>query len=667
LGVVEVNVIQMNGAKSEEAPLLEHRVSSKKDTEDMERKKKDVKAMLIKEEERETGVMSWKVLSRYIEAVGGTWVVVVLFFFYVMVEVARLSTSGWLAIWTDVTRPKMHGPFFYLQVYMLLSFVQVFFNFGNNFWLVLSSLVAARKLHNRMLESVLRAPISFFHVNPLGRILNRFAKDTGEIDRTIAWYLNVLLAAVFELLSTFVLIGFVNTIALWAILPLLLVFNMVYLYFQSTVREVKRLDAITRSPVYAQFSETLNGAASIRAYNLYDRMAIKSGKAVDANIRYMVVNMSSNRWLSIRLEFLGGLMIWITATLAVFGNAQASEQAAFAPQMGLLLSYTLNITFLMMLTLRLASLVENCFNAVERLGNYIDTPSEAPLVIEGYRPPPAWPTDGAIEFQNVVMRYRPGLPPVIHGLSFKIHPMEKIGVVGRTGAGKSSMINILFRIVEAESGHILIDGLSIGKMGLSDLRKNLGIIPQSPVLFSGSMRFNLDPFGEHTDADLWESLERAHLTDVFHRNGIGLDSEVSEGGENFSVGQRQLLNLARALIRRSKILVLDEATASVDYATDALIQNTIRKEFKSCTMITIAHRLNTIIDTDRILVLDSGMLIEFNTPQQLLSNADSMFSGMVRSTGAANARHLHHIVTGGTNMESEIEEVNESQHIANGH
>jgi ATP-binding cassette subfamily C (CFTR/MRP) protein 1 len=518
-----------------------------------------------------------------------------------------------------------------------------------------------------MLESVLRAPISFFHVNPLGRILNRFAKDTGEIDRTLAWYVNGLLAAGFELLSTFVLIGFVNTIALWAILPLLLVFNMAYLYFQSTVREVKRLDAITRSPVYAQFSETLNGAASIRAYNLYDRMAIKSGRAVDANIRYMVANTSSNRWLSIRLEFLGGLMIWITATLAVFGNARASDQAAFAPQMGLLLSYTLNITFLMMLTLRLASLAENSFNAVERVGNYIDTPSEAPLVIEGYRPPPAWPTDGAIEFQNVVMRYRPDLPPVIHGLSVKIHPMEKIGVVGRTGAGKSSMINTLFRMVEAESGHILIDGLSIRKMGLSDLRKNLGIIPQSPVLFSGSMRFNLDPFGKHTDADLWESLERAHLTDVFHRNGIGLDSEVSEGGENFSVGQRQLLNLARALIRRPKILVLDEATASVDYATDALIQKTIRKEFKSCTMITIAHRLNTIIDTDRILVLDAGMLIEFNTPQQLLSNTDSMFSGMVQSTGAANARHLHRIVMGGTNMESEIEEVNQSQYFANGH
>lgn len=509
---------------------------------------------------------------------------------------------------------------------MLFS-VQVCLTLANSFWLVLSSLAAAQCLHNGMLGAILRAPMSFFHSNPVGRIINRFAKDTGDIDRNVAMYTNMFLTSWFSLISTFFLIGYVNMVSLWTVLPLLLAFYSSYLYFQATAREVKRMDSITRSPVYAQFGEALNGLATIRAYKAYDRMARMNGQAMDTNARFTVVTMSSNRWLGVRLEFLGGLMIWLTGTMAVFGNARASDPAAFAPQMGLLLSYALNITNLMTAVLRLASLAENSFNAVERVGNYIDVEQEAPLVIEGHRPPPGWPAAGKVEFKNVVMRYRPNLPPVLHGVSVEIQPMEKVGVVGRTGAGKSSMFNTLFRIVEAESGQIFIDGVDIHSLGLADLRKSLGIIPQTPVLFSGTIRFNLDPFSEHTDADLWESLERAHLKDVVRRNALGLAAEVSEGGENFSVGQRQLLSLARALLRRSKILVLDEATAAVDVGTDALIQKTIREEFKSCTMLIIAHRLNTIIDSDRIMVLDAGRVVEMDTPQRLITKENSMFAG----------------------------------------
>lgn len=514
--------------------------------------------------------------------------------------------------------------------YLLLIFfslLQVCLTLANSFWMVLSSLAAAQFLHNGMLGSILRAPMSFFHANPMGRIINRFAKDTGDIDRNVALFTNMFLTSVFQLLSTFFLIGFVNTISLWAILPLLGAFYSFYLYFQATAREVKRMDSITRSPVYAQFGEALNGLATIRAYKAHDRMARMNGHAMDTNLRFTVVTITSNRWLAIRLEFLGGLMIWMTGTLAVFGNARASDPAAFAPQMGLLLSYALNMTTLMTITLRSASVAENSFNSVERVGNYIDLTPEAPLVIEDHRPPPGWPSAGQVKFENVVMRYRPHLPPVLHGLTVEIRAMEKIGVVGRTGAGKSSMFNTLFRIVEAEQGQIFIDGVDVHSLGLSDLRKSLGIIPQTPVLFSGSIRFNLDPFNEHTDADLWESLERSHLKDVVRRNTLGLEAEVAEGGENFSVGQRQLLSLARALLRRSKVLVLDEATAAVDVGTDSLIQKTIREEFKSCTMLIIAHRLNTIIDSDRIMVLDAGQLVEIDTPLNLLSKDDSVFSG----------------------------------------
>ncbi|GKU99909.1 hypothetical protein SLEP1_g12688 [Rubroshorea leprosula] len=351
-------------------------------------------------------------------------------------------------------------------------------------------------------------------------------------------------------------------------------------------------------------------------------------------------------------------MIWLTATFAVMQNGRAENQAAFAATMGLLLSYTLNITTLLSGVLRQASRAENSLNAVERVGTYIDLASEAPDVIESNRPPPGWPSSGSIKFEDVVLRYRPELPPVLHGLSFTISPSEKVGIVGRTGAGKSSMLNALFRIVEVEKGRISIDGCDLAKFGLTDIRKALSIIPQSPVLFSGTVRFNLDPFSEHNDADLWEALERAHLKDVIRnillvwmlRKILLTDVQqnayfyVLEGGENFSVGQRQLLSLSRALLRSSKILVLDEATAAVDVRTDALIQKTIREEFKYCTMLVIAHRLNTIIDCDRILVLDAGQVLEHDTPEELLSKEESAFAKMVQSTGPANAQYLHSLV-----------------------
>ncbi|KAL7593059.1 hypothetical protein Lser_V15G32576 [Lactuca serriola] len=603
-------------------------------------KKKGPKSVLIKQEERETGVISFNVLKRYKDALGGWFVVVILFGCYAATETLRILSSSWLSIWTDESTPKNYSPLFYNLIYALLSLGQVMVTLVNSFWLIVTSLHAARKLHNAMLGSILRAPMVFFHTNPLGRIINRFSKDLGDIDRNVAPFVNMFLGQVSQLLSTFVLIGLLSTMSLWAILPLLLVFYGAYLYYQSTAREVKRLDSITRSPVYAQFGEALNGLSTIRAYKAYDRMAKINGNSMDNNIRFTLVNMSANRWLAIRLETVGGLMIWLTATFAVMQNGKARNQEAFASTMGLLLSYALNITTLLTTVLRLASLAENSLNAVERVGTYIELPSEAPGVIEDNRPPPGWPSEGSIKFEDVVLRYRPELPPVLHGLTFLIPASDKVGIVGRTGAGKSSMLNALFRIVELERGRIVIDNCDIGKFGLTDLRKVLGIIPQAPVLFSGTVRFNLDPFNEHNDPDLWESLERAHLKDVIRRNPLGLDAEVSEAGENFSVGQRQLLSLSRALLRRSKILVLDEATAAVDVRTDALIQKTIREEFKSCTMIIIAHRLNTIIDCDRILLLDAGQVVEYDAPGKLLQNEQTAFSKMVQSTGAANAQYL---------------------------
>ncbi|XP_015382572.2 ABC transporter C family member 12 isoform X2 [Citrus sinensis] len=635
------------------------------------KKGKRGRSVLVKQEERETGIVSGSVLTRYKNALGGLWVIMILFACYLSTEVLRISSSTWLSFWTDQSTSKNYNPGFYIAIYTILAFGQVTVTLLNSYWLIISSLRAAKRLHDSMLNSILRAPMLFFHTNPIGRVINRFSRDLGDIDRNVASFVNMFMNQLWQLLSTFVLIGIVSTISLWAIMPLLILFYAAYLYYQSTAREVKRLDSITRSPVYAQFGEALNGLSTIRAFKAYDRMAKINGKSMDNNIRFTLANTSSNRWLTIRLETLGGIMIWLIATFAVMQNGRAENQVAFASTMGLLLSYTLNITNLLSGVLRQASRAENSLNAVERVGTYIDLPSEAPGMVESNRPPPAWPSSGSIKFEDVVLRYRPELPPVLHGLSFTVSPSEKVGIVGRTGAGKSSMLNALFRIVELERGKISIDGCDVSKFGLTDLRKVLSIIPQSPVLFSGTVRFNLDPFNEHTDADLWEALERAHLKDVIRKNSFGLAAEVSEGGENFSVGQRQLLSLARALLRRSKILVLDEATAAVDVRTDALIQRTIREEFKSCSMLIIAHRLNTIIDCDRILVLDAGQVLEHDTPEALLLREDSAFSRMVQSTGPANAQYLRSLVFEGKENKSGREETkrqdNQRRWLASSH
>ncbi|XBJ27718.1 hypothetical protein VPH35_004942 [Triticum aestivum] len=601
-------------------------------SQDSSSKTKQGKSGLIKQEEHETGVVSTKVLSRYKNAMGGIWAVSVLFLCYTLTETLRISSSTWLSIWTDVGSLKIHGPGYYNLIFGILSFGQVLVTLTNSYWLITSSLRAAKRLHDYMLRSILRAPMVFFHTNPLGRIINRFSKDLGDIDRNLAVFVNLFMAQISQLLSTFVFIGVVGTMSLWAIMPLLILFYAAYLYYQVSCV----------CPIFRGIKWSVDNPC----LKAYDRMSNINGKSMDNNIRFTLVNLSSNRWLAIRLETLGGIMIWFTATFAVMQNQRAENQKAFASMMGLLLTYTLNITNLLTAVLRLASLAENSMNAVQRVGTYIELPSEAPPVIEDNRPPPGWPSSGIIKFEDVVLRYRPELPPVLHGISFIVNGSEKVGIVGRTGAGKSSMLNALFRIVELERGRILIDDCDTSKFGIWDLRKVLGIIPQAPVLFSGTIRFNLDPFSEHNDADLWEALERAHLKDVIRRNALGLDAEVSEAGENFSVGQRQLLSLACALLRRAKILVLDEATAAVDVQTDALIQKTIREEFKSCTMLIIAHRLNTIIDCDRLLILSSGKISEFDTPENLVSNEGSAFSKMVQSTGPSNAEYLKSLVLG---------------------
>ncbi|CAG8529326.1 12197_t:CDS:10, partial [Acaulospora morrowiae] len=391
--------------------------------------------------------------------------------------------------------------------------------------------------------------------------------------------------------------------------------------------ELKRLDSLTRSPIYAHFQETLGGVTTIRAYQQSVRFMEENESKLDENQKAYYPSVSCNRWLAVRLEFLGSLIIFSAALLSV-----VTVRNVDAGLVGLSLSYALSVTQALNWAVRQFCEIETNIISVERVKEYIDLPSEAPLVIADNRPTPTWPPNGMIEYHDYSTRYRPDLELVLKNVSFVVQSKEKIGIVGRTGAGKSSLTLSLFRLIEAASGNIIVDGVDISKIGLYDLRSRLTVIPQDPVLFEGTVSFNLDPFQAHDDVEIWQVLQCAHLNNHISKLEGKLQAKVTEGGENFSQGQRQLLCLARALLRRSPVIVLDEATASVDVETDGKIQETIRSEFNWATLLCIAHRLRTIIDYDRVLVLDQGKIVEFDTPYNLLLNTDSVFRSLCKES-----------------------------------
>mmetsp|Transcript_33899 Transcript_33899/g.102232 ORF Transcript_33899/g.102232 Transcript_33899/m.102232 type:complete len:726 (+) Transcript_33899:1367-3544(+) len=609
------------------------------------------RGQLIAEETHQTGGVGAKLLGEYAVAMGGLWVLWLIFFTFLWIEGLRLYASIWIQQWTtdleDGTQD--HPNSYYIGVYGSISAGQTIVQLANLLIIAFASVTAGRTLHGRMLTSLLRAPMAFFTATPLGRIMNRVSKDTADIDRQLASMSTIFVRGIIQIFGVFVVIGMTTPYTLAAFVPVFTVFYWTYRYFQYTNRELKRLDSVARSPIYSYFGQCLAGLATIRAFRATERVAQQSATRVDGQARFMLALVSSNRWLSIRLEVLGGFMIMVTAVLLVIG---ANAGAVNPSSVGLSLSYALQITGLLNMVVRLAALAENSFNSVERVLEYAEVESELVEAPFGAPLPPAdWPARGHIKFEGVSMKYRPDLPPVLKSLDFEATPAQKIGIVGRTGAGKSSTFLTLFRIVEPCTGIIKIDDIDISRLSMFALRSKLSLIPQDPVLFVGTVRFNLDPFGEYDEHVLWNALERAHLKDYVLSMEGGLESLVVENGANFSVGQRQLICLARALVRRSSILVLDEATAAVDVATDALIQKTIREEFAHCTVLAIAHRLNTIIDSDRILVLDAGQKVEFGTPAELLSNDNGIFTGMVNSTGEQNARFLRDVAFGNVKMQ----------------
>jgi ATP-binding cassette, subfamily C (CFTR/MRP), member 1 len=607
-----------------------------------DQEKKDM-GKLVKAETHSVGNVKLKVYMGYLKDIGWPATTAV-FLGIIFAQGCQLGTSQWLGIWsTKGQEPGAKSAIYYVTIYVVLSFLQILFTFAANWLGYFGSVIGSRNIHSKFISGLMMSPISFFDSTPMGRITNRMSKDFGVVDNAIMQMLQLVVKAAVGLLGMLIIISINTTYVLVAFVPILLIFSGVQAYYRTTAVQLKRLDAVSRSPIYAHFNECLSGMATIRAYGAQDRMSIINAQRIDSNIKIYNMNMMSNRWLSIRLEFLGGLLILCTALNTVIRRGTIDPAVA-----GVSLSYALQITTQLNLLVRVSTEIEGMFNAVERIQEFMDLPPEPPH--EGPETPSNWPDKGEIDISDLVMSYVPDKPPVLRGLTLNIKPSEKVGVVGRTGAGKSSLFQALFRMMEPTSGKMTFDGIDLTSLGLNTVRNSLSIIPQEPVLFSGTLRFNLDPFEQYTDIELWSALDKASLKKLLITKGQTLDMEILEGGENFSVGQRQLVCLARALLKKSKILVLDEATANVDLETDALIQNTIRENFHDRTTLTIAHRLNTIIDCDKILVLELGRVLEYDSPKNLLLNNNSEFSAMVRDTGPENEASLRATALGDANI-----------------
>ncbi|KRY67187.1 Multidrug resistance-associated protein 1 [Trichinella pseudospiralis] len=593
-------------------------------------KKKQNEGKLIQEEEAAVGNIKAKVYLDYIKAIGffSTFAITML---YITSNGFSVGASFWLADWSyDANRyaNETTSTDVRLGIYASLGILQGIFILLATTLLSYSMVLASRDIHESLLNNLLRSPMSFYDVTPLGRILNRIGKDIDVIDDTLPLTVRTWIMAGLGVLSVLLVILISTPIFAAVIVPIAILYYFLQKIYIRSSRQLKRIESITRSPVYSHFQESLTGAAVIRAFQVQERFIFESERRLDENQTSFYQNEVSNRWLAVRLELIGNFLVLMAALFAVISR----EDKISAGIVGLSVSYALQITQSMNYAVRMTGDLETNIVAVERTNEYMHTPTEAALTSDE-RLPNDWPTNGTIQFSDYKLRYREGLELCLKGITCFIRGGEKIGIVGRTGAGKSSLTLALFRIVEPAGGSLLIDNTDITKIGLHDLRSRLTIIPQEPVLFCGTLRINLDPYDAYSDQDIWRNLERAHLKAFVSSLPDKLQHRISEGGENLSVGQRQLVCLARALLRKTKILILDEATAAVDLETDDLIQQTIRLHFSDCTVLTIAHRLNTIIDNDRIMVLDAGRIAEFEPPQQLLNNKNSIFYSMAKDAG----------------------------------
>ncbi|XP_020101725.1 ABC transporter C family member 14-like isoform X1 [Ananas comosus] len=580
---------------------------------------------LIKEEERETGHVNWHIYKLYLTEAWGWWGVIVVLVLSVLWQGAQMSSDYWLAYETSDDVLNSFRPSIFIEVYVAIFVVSVVVVMIRAFVVTQLGLQTSQIFFRGILTSILHAPMSFFDTTPSGRILSRASSDQTNIDIILPFFLGLTVSMYITVISVVIVTCQVAWPSVITIIPLVWL-NLWYRgYFIATSRELTRLDSITKAPVIHHFSETILGVTTIRCFNKEDSFFNENLNRVNSSLRMDFHNNGANEWLGFRLELIGSFVLSITALLLV-----SLPRNFIEPEfVGLSLSYGLSLNAVVFFAITVSCAIENRMVSVERIKQFTNIPSEAPWRIKDCLPSPNWPTKGDIDIIDLKVRYRPNTPLVLNGISISIRGGEKVGVVGRTGSGKSTLIQALFRLVEPSGGKIIIDEVDICTLGLHDLRSRFGIIPQEPVLFEGTIRSNIDPIEQYSDDEIWQALERCQLKEAVASKPEKLDALVVDNGENWSVGQRQLLCLGRVMLKRSKILFMDEATASVDSQTDAVIQRIIREDFAACTIISIAHRIPTVMDCDRVLVVDAGRAKEFDTPSNLLERP-SLFAALVQ-------------------------------------
>uniref|UniRef100_U3INJ9 ABC-type glutathione-S-conjugate transporter n=1 Tax=Anas platyrhynchos platyrhynchos TaxID=8840 RepID=U3INJ9_ANAPP len=537
----------------------------------------------------------------------------------------------WLSMWTN--DPVYNGTQQHTElrvgVFGALGIIQAICRFVSTAAVLLGGVIASYKLFLQLLRNVGRSPMVFFEQTPIGNLLNRFSKEMDAIDSIIPDKLKSLLGFLFNLVEIYLVIIVATPKAAMAIVPLTVFYAVFQHFYVITSCQLRCMEAASRSPIYSHISETFHGSSVIRAYKDQERFILKSNFLVDENQRICFAGAVADRWLATNLEFLGNSIVLFAALFATVGRKHLSPGTA-----GFSVSYALQITGVLNWMVRSWTEIENNIVSVERVKEYSRTPKEAPWTLNVKLQGQVWLTEGRIEFRNYSLRYRPNLELALKCINLTINGKEKIGITGRTGAGKSTLALGLLRLVEAAEGAILIDGQDIAQLGLHDLRTKITVIPQDPVLFSGTLRMNLDPLNQYTDADIWTALELTQLKNFVADFPDQLEYKCTDRGENLSAGQKQLVCLARALLQKAKVLILDEATAAVDLETDLQIQSALRTHFKESTVLTIAHRINTIMDCDRILVLDNGQISEFDTPEQLIAQK-GLFYRLMEESGLA--------------------------------
>ncbi|PRW21108.1 multidrug resistance-associated 1 isoform X3 [Chlorella sorokiniana] len=571
---------------------------------------------LIVAEDRASGSVPWSIYGRFALRMGLP-VVCIITAGLLCGQAIYLYGDYWLGLWASKD-PEEQRKLYWVWGYAIMVGSILAISFARSYLFYMAALRASTRLHAEVAERVLRAPLSFFHTSPTGRILNRFSKDQGSVDEQLPQVFFDCITALGMVLGAFILLMIVVPFIIPVFLPLGIAFFWVRRHYVQTSREVKRWEATTRSPVFASFSAVLKGLPTIRAYGAGARFRSAFLWDLSDNGSWWFCFLTTARWIGFRLDILVGLLMTAAPLLMMAVHGSLSARLA-----GLALTQSLQLAGLLQWMVRQSAEVENNMTSVERLLHYTELEQEpATLAQGGAAPAKGWPAAGLIEYQGVTAIYRPGLPPVLRNLTFTVQGGVSCGVVGRTGSGKSSLMLTLFRLIPVTSGTICIDGVDTSSVALDALRHQIAIIPQDPVLFSGTLRSNLDPWGHFEDARLWEVLKAAQLGGAVSALG-GLDARMQEAGDNLSVGQRQLFCLARALLQDAAILALDEATANVDRATDALIQQAVRDctnggfGGRKRTLLVIAHRIDTIMDCDQLLVLSAGNLVEQGAPGEL--------------------------------------------------